>query len=402
MKTEDIAVRKNRFVKAVVVIAAAAILVTFVGRAGAYPKSMRKQMLRGPYEILVKKGLDGADLLFPVVILDPEKEQQFDQVLPVVGSSLKVKIERYLPDLGWEQYAEPSEDGGFVAKLRAVGPDINQEIWLDSGDISKQSITSTVGGMAIKGLRGKVKSEDGQAIMKQLVNADAVGLLSVWFNGSKFPLEYVVSVGAEITMPDKKSTFKVLRYLPHYSIDTETKEVKNASGNPYNPAIEVSFDDGKTNSTQWFYSRFPSHPHMESKIPCRVEFTAFDLGGKAGRYIIAAGDTLKPKMFWIKDGKKVMEELKFKSPYPMTKEGYHFEVEELFAGTTLKQRWKNNSDELVNPALVVSVGLDDDQRQLVLTLGKPEHVKFDSGTVVLLYKTKKPAVPEAAAAQATK
>ncbi|MCK5000914.1 MAG: hypothetical protein KAS23_15335, partial [Anaerohalosphaera sp.] len=130
--------------------------------------------------------------------------------------------------------------------------------------------------------------------------------------------------------------------------------------------------------------------------------TAFDLGGKAGRYIIAAGDTLKPKMFWIKDGKKVMEELKFKSPYPMTKEGYHFEVEELFAGTTLKQRWKNNSDELVNPALVVSVGLDDDQRQLVLTLGKPEHVKFDSGTVVLLYKTKKPAVPEAAAAQATK
>ena len=390
MKTPYQNIRQFKIFKACIAIAVTAALLTCAGTVSAYSKGMRKQMITGPYEILVKKGLEGDDLIFPVDIKDTARQQKLDKVLPVVGSALKVKVEQFIPNLTWQQYAEPSKDGGYVVRLRAKGPDVDQEIWLDSGDIAKRNITSIVGGVAVKQLRGKQNVEDA---MKMLVKPDSIGLLTVWTDESKAPVEFVISQGKEFNLPGNGGTFKVLRYLPHYSIDTETKDVKNASDNPYNPAIEISYTDGKISSKQWFYSRFPAHPHLTSKIPHKVEFTAFDLAAKEGKYVITTGDKVKPKMLWVKDGKKVMKELTINTPYPMTKKGYNFFIEEIVASAALKERWNNKSNELLNPALIVSVGIDDDQRQLVLKLGASQHVKFDSGTVVLLYKKKAPPEP---------
>ena len=51
-------------------------------------------------------------------------------VTPVMGTPIKVKLERYLPDMKWETTAVADPNGGPVAKLSLRGENLQQDIWL--------------------------------------------------------------------------------------------------------------------------------------------------------------------------------------------------------------------------------------------------------------------------------
>ena len=176
--------------------------------------------------------------------------------------------------------------------------------------------------------------------------------------------------------------------MPHYSVDTETKAIVNASQEPKNPAIRVKFTDGDTPVEQWVFSRFKSHPHKANNIPLRVEFTDVDLGTQPGNYMILVPSKGKPQILFSRDGTKQAEEVKLSSPYPLAKEGYSFMIDEIFSDVVLKQRWKNNRNQLLNPALIASVDRDGTKEQVVLELNKPQHLRTASETIVLLLRRK--------------
>ncbi len=363
------------------VVAAAAAVASFPldsAWAGAH-----HSFLGGPWELVVKMGLEGDGLRFPLAVSDETKPQKFDVVLPVTGTSIRVKLEEYLPDLVWETVAVEDPNGDIVAKLAIKGKNMEQDIWLSPGDSARQSISSRVGGVAIRRFHNSDKAE---ALVRELAHPKTVGILTVWREQGGRPFECVAKVGQKVGIPGSAYKLTVLEYFPHYSIDTETKKVVNQSDKPVNPALKVALSDGQKTSEQWLWSKFPSSPHEEGGSPLRIRYTDFDLGDDKGAYILAVAGGTKSWLFLSNNKGKRAEKVVLGRFYPFADKQYAFSIEKVTDGAIVRTEWKNNSERLLRPAFVATIEESGESEQTVLQLDKPFHHKTRSGVLVLLYK----------------
>lgn len=380
--------RKDRvsgrhFKMSVLVALAVAAIWALCNKSYGYSDEMRRAMMGGPWEIVVQNGTDGSSMKFPIRVPDENKVTALSKVLPLMGSPTKIRLKRYLPDLKWNVRAVDDVDGAIVARLRASGRDLNQDIWLSSSDPARRAISSRIGGVILFEFHNPKLAE---RMLRELTDPDAVGILSIWNDDPNRPKEYVIRRGQTITMSE--SQLQILDYMPHYSIDTKTKKVVNQSASPVNPAVKVLFDDGQRTYEQWLWSKFPSSPHAANRLPLRAEFTDFDLGDGKGKYILVGARGTGLWVFYLKHGKKTFEEAKLDSGYPFADTGYFFSIEQLFEGAVVKTDWTNASKKLLHPAIVAEVEEDDRVNELVLEFGKPEQCNSGSGTIVLLYRRK--------------
>lgn len=355
----------------------------FVPFAFAMSNSSNNLSLSGPCEIVIKKGFEGDGLILPLIISDQNKPEKLNITLPVSGTSLKVKIEEYIPDLVWETTAVKYSGEGIAAKLKIKGKDLDQDVWLSSANLAKQSITSSIGGVALKKLYNSASLKN---IIKELTNPKVVGVISVWQKEDGLPLEYAVKVNDEIIIPQTGYKLKILQYMPHFSIEVAANKVVNLSDEPVNPAIKVAFNDGEKVEEQWIWSKFQSAPHQENKFPLRIQFTDFNTGKVQGRYFLVAATGTTPWLIFTDKGKKKAEKVVMGNSYLFTNKDYAFNIEEVVDGVIVETTWKNESDKLINPALIASIEQDNNDQQVVLELNKPYHYKTDSDTLVLLYR----------------
>jgi hypothetical protein len=349
--------------------------------------NMAQQPVTGPWEIAVQSS-GGAGLQFPVEVPDENKPTLLNSVFPVMGTSVKIKLEQYLPDLKWDTVAVEQPGGGVVAKLTVSGTGLNKEIWLNSDDLPKRSIVSTIGSVAIRKLHGASPVEK---MVHELTAPDAAGIVSVWSNDSNTPTDYVVSKSGTIEVSNSKYKLSILEYMPHYSVDTMTKKVTNLSSEPVNPAVRVRFEDGKKSVERWLWSKFPSAPHMGTdhknvELPVLVVFTSFDIAGAPGRYIIVAASSSHAWILFHHDGKVQAEKIELNRSYPFADEAYSFSVNSIATGAVIKTDWKNNSEKLLRPALLATIESGGAEQQAILELNKPYHYNAASGTLILLYR----------------
>lgn len=366
-----------------IVILVIAGLSVFSGRAYGYSPAMRQAMLSGPWEIVVQMGMDGSMMRFPVKVANENKATTLDNILPIMGSPIKIRLMQYLPDLKWETSIIEYPKGGAVVQIKAKGENLNQDIWLSSADPAKQSISSQVGGIKIVKLNA---SEGIEKIMRELTSSKSIGIVSVWGNDPNKPLEYVINTGETISLPISDYKLKIMEYVPHYSVDTTTRKVSNMSNNPVNPAIKINLDNGKNKYDQWLWSKFPSSPHMKKDLPLRVQFTDFDIGTTPGNYVFVAAQGSEPWLFYSKESKKHAEKAKLKNEYPFAQKTYTFSIEDFSNSANIKNNWKKGSEELISPAIIASIEENETKKQLILELNKPNHHNSASGTMVILYR----------------
>lgn len=369
-------------VMAIAVLTAPKSLVS-TSRAQGMSSAGHHSFLGGPWELVVKMGMEGEALRFPFEAPDENKPHRFADVLPVMGTPIKIRIEQYLPNLGWQTNAIKHPGGGMVAELTIEGKDLEQKIWLSSADKSKQSVSSRVGSIAITGLRDP-KTADKLA--RALADRRTVGILSVWPEGGVSPVEHAVRVGQEITVPGSKYKLAVKEYVPHYSVHLETREVISQTDKPINPAIKVVGGDGTNTFEQWLWSKFASPPHQDKKVPLRMKFTDFDLGSLAGKSVLVAAPGVQPWLLYSRKGKKRVERASLGKSYPLADPAYSFKIENIIDGAIVKTDWTNKSESLLHPAIVATVEHGGAGRQIVLELNKPSHHRTEFGTLVLLYR----------------
>jgi hypothetical protein len=367
-------------------VAAVVCMFPLVEQVRAFPAGGHHSFLGGPWELVVKTGMAGEGVSFPISVTDENKPGNLDGVLPVIGTPIKVRLEHYLPDLKWETSAVEQSDGGIVARLAIVGPAMEQEVWLSSSDPARQSISSSIGGVAIKAVRDAGTAKE---LMTGLTDGSAVGIVSVWIEGSNEPLEYVAKPAETIVVPDSKYKLSVLEYMPHYSVDTETKKITNMSDYPINPAIRVSVDDGENTYEQWLWSKFASSPHVQTELALRLTFTDFDLGETEGKYIITSTSAAEAWLLFIQDGKIHAEKALLGRAYSFAGGEYDFSIEKIFESAIIKSDWKNDSENLLHPAIVLTVEQDGKSQRVVLELDKAYHHKTSQGTVILVYRRQK-------------
>ena len=68
--------------------------------------------------------------------------------------------------------------------------------------------------------------------------------ISVSMDDKSKPLQFVIDHKFKTELPDSKYKLKILRYVPHYTVDKKTKKVFSQTDNPVNPAIQVQIQKG--------------------------------------------------------------------------------------------------------------------------------------------------------------
>ncbi len=351
----------------------------------SYPSHSPQMKLAGPWEIAVKPGQTGQGGVFPVAVDDESKPQKLDRLLPVIGSPIKIRLDEYQPDLVWETSIVAAQQGGFVIELLFLGEGLNQKMYLVPDDPERKSISSSIGGVVIKEL---YNAKTAKETVHKFLSSDTIGIVTVRFNdseGKAVAADYAVGKGVTINLPKSSATLKISDYLPHYSIDKTTKKIVNISDEPVNPAIKIKFNDGKDDYEKWLWSG-RSSPHEKVKLPIDVKFTAFDFRKGQGKYAIFVAKGHNPWMFFVKDGKRYIEEVKLEHPYQLTNEMYTYSVQKVTESAVVEKKWKNNSESLSHPAFIVTVQEGQKTEQMVLEFNKPVHYASESEVLLLHYR----------------
>ena len=327
-------------------------------------------------------GLEGAGVRIPVSVADENKPQLLGTVTPVMGTPIKVKLERYLPDMKRETTAVADPNGGPVAKLSLRGENLQQDIWLCARDREKQSVSAHIGSVVMRELPGPPDA----SLLQELTEPEVVGVLLVWLSETGSPLVYTVKPGKVMALPGSPWKLSITRYVPHYTIDRQTKEVTSLSDKPENPAIEIRAQSDKLDFRQWLWSQFAMSPHKTQQLPFRVRFLDFHVSAGAGRYILLVTPGPRSHLLYLKEGKKHIEQVETGKRCPFDDKRYSFAVEEVRSAARLDTTWQNGSEMLLHPAIVATIAQGDASEQVVLELGQPYHHKTAAGTLVVLYR----------------
>lgn len=348
--------------------------------AGAGPHDA---FLGGPWEITVRIGLDGHTLHFPISVANESKAQPLEQILPVMGTPVKLYFEHYVPDLGWELRCVKTPESGHAARLRIKGEQLDQTLWLQSRDKDRRIISSPIGGIEMKELLGTNPSAE---FFQELTNPATVGVLSFWGPQQDIPIELGVQPGKTVTLPHDLGILSVIEYMPHYSVDRASKAVINLSDQPVNPAVKLGLKQDAQAHERWVWARFSAYPHETPVFPLRVEFSNYYLGQTDGKYLLVVGRDMQARLLFYRDGLPLVEPVKPGHSYAFSRKGYSFCVEEIIPDAVIKNVWKNRSDRLIRPALIGTLDSGRIKKQVVLEFNKPYHYKTESGTLVLIYR----------------
>jgi hypothetical protein len=376
----------TRYLKIAVVgiVATAAINLNIVDQSLAAPAGAHHSFLGGPWEIVIKMRLDDEGLRFPLTVSNETMPQKLDIVLPIKDKPIEIRLEDYVPDLKWETNAVKVPNGEIAAKLLITGKNLKQDIWLSSGDPARQSISSSIGSVSIKRLHD---IDNAEIMVNGLTDSKAVGILAIRPEDNGKIFEYVAKISETIRIPRSDYKLTTIEYMPHYSVDTETKKVVNQSQKPVNPAVKVAIDDGKKTYEQWLWAKFPAIPHKQkTELPLNIRFIDFDLHKATGKYILAAANGTKSWLLMSKKGKKRAEKAVLGRPYPFANKDYSFSIEKIIDGAIVKTDWANGSDKLLHPAVIATIKENGTSNQAVLELNKPIHRKLKSGMLVMLYR----------------
>jgi hypothetical protein len=339
--------------------------------------------LGGPWELAVQIGRQGQSMRFPIEVADEEKAEDINKLLPVIGTPTGIRLNRYLPDLRWETTIAEDPCGGIVAELEVKGNNLQEQLWLSTDDPSRQSVTSSIGAVEIR------RIHDVNAVRNLpagLTGSKALGILSVMQGSEALPLEHLAEVGETISIPKSKYSVTVLRYVSHYSMDTETKEVTSLSDQPTNPAIQLRVEGEGQKYEQWLWAKFPSFTHTATERPLSMRFTSFDLSVTQGRYFLVVSPGSGPWLLFPYGGQMRAELATMGKRYPFANPEYYFTINRIVDRAMVQTKWSNNSEQLLHPAIVATVEEEDQKREVVLELDKPNHQRTQSGTMVLLYR----------------
>ena len=350
--------------------------------APAQPASPHHGFLGGPWEVLATMGHDNTALRAPLSIADESKPQKLQAVLPVMGTPFKVRLERYLPDVKWETTPVDDPNGGPVVRVSLRGEGLQQDLWLCARDRERQSISAHVGSVAVRELPIPLEAQ----FVQELADPEVTGVLLVWLSDTSAPLAYTVKPGKVVSPAGSPWKLSLLRYVPHYSIDRQTKEVTSQSDKPENPALELRVEGNGQKYQQWLWSLFASSPHMKQPLPFRAQFVDFHVGTEPGRYLLAVGRGAPSYLLCRKDGKKQIEPAETGKRYSFGDVRYSFGVDEVRPAARIVTTWKEGSEVLLNPAVVATLIQSTSAEQVLLELGKPYHHKTPSGTLVVLYR----------------
>ncbi len=135
-------------------------------------------------------------------------------------------------------------------------------LWLKEGEVSSAFYIGDVP----KKLNFEIRLKD---FILEHYNSDSQKItVSVVKEGKSFEDVYPVEIGRQYDVQGTDYKIRLLRYVPDFVIDTETKEVVTRTDEPNNPALQVEITNPKgETSNRWIFARYPGmHSDKETEI----------------------------------------------------------------------------------------------------------------------------------------
>jgi hypothetical protein len=153
---------------------------------------------------------------------------------------------------------------------------------------------------ALQLTRFEIQTDGENKLVGEALEKDTHELVVQWPSRS---LSTRVPIGMNVThaltpqgeQPSDDNTFKirVLKYVPDFVMNSETREVMSRSDSPNNPAVLVAVDGPNYQNNRWVFANFPDivlHSEGEQPSPLRI---VYQRGAAAAETRPAVAGTIK-------------------------------------------------------------------------------------------------------------
>ncbi|HUK81519.1 MAG TPA: cytochrome c biogenesis protein ResB [Verrucomicrobiae bacterium] len=167
--------------------------------------------------------------------------------------------------------------------------------------ITHISFLLILAGAVIRGVwgqKGYLEFREGQTV-GQFVDARGPQPLPFGIHLAKFEIERYDHQNAEqllVSWPEKnlkaalpvrldveqkfgEFTLKILRYVPDFVVDMQTREITSRSNEPRNPAILVAVNGPTYHNHRWLFAKFPEFGHGTTASPLQMAYLAKSADG---------------------------------------------------------------------------------------------------------------------------
>jgi cytochrome c biogenesis protein ResB len=128
-------------------------------------------------------------------------------------------------------------------------------------------------------------------------------------------LKAALPVQLDVEQKFGEFSLKVLRYIPDFVVDMQTREITSRSSQPRNPAILVAVNGPTYQNHRWLFAKFPQFGHETTASPLQMAYLAKSADGP----IKSFKSTLD-----IVDGDAVVKSKTIEVNSPISYKGYTF------------------------------------------------------------------------------
>ncbi|HUU83470.1 MAG TPA: hypothetical protein VM243_08205 [Phycisphaerae bacterium] len=216
-------------------------------------------------------GDDATSIEVPVELRSAAMPAELDQLVKLPAPLPPIHLERYLPQARLEQNVVPDGSGaGPPAVLVSIeGPTQSYQRWLIADDPLRNRLVSYVGTWRYMTVKDQRQREELFAQFEhELTREPRLVITSAEDHAS---VEVPAHPGTPHALEQSGCSVRVLKFYPHFGLDSKTKQAVNRSDQRVNPAALVEVDCQGRRQEEWVFAKFPGFSMGEkSALPIRI------------------------------------------------------------------------------------------------------------------------------------
>jgi hypothetical protein len=302
-------------------------------------------------------------------------ESRWSNVASLMGirpdSTRTIQVEEILPHAALVPVLTegPEETGIAGAEFRLMNEKMEEQGFassrLDSPYISRAA------GIAVGYQRVADRAQAKEKIQEAIAFSRPLNQLEVSIPGTARKKTYPAEVGARFEIEDAGYFMEVLRYVPDFVVDLNSREVSSRSDLPNNPAVLVRMTSSEGSKERWLFSRAPSI-HETGEEPFKIRYVNTNIGDYLLISNVPEGN---PIVSHIREGRLAEgAEAAFRQPVEIGGTGYSIAIDGFFENANMSKVLANRPDMPSHPAIEIAVGQEGKSQRYPLWENTPVDV----------------------------
>jgi len=311
--------------------------------------------------------------------------------LAVTQLAAPVKVTRYLPRARQVQAVEPAtgDAGAPAVRVQIAGRKQAFERWLVAGDPLRNRLTSLIGTWRYMAVADGTERDALLAQFENELTRDPQVLIAT--DDATPPIVLEAKPGASVEFAGGKQRVTVRAFMPHFGIDTATKEPANQSDKRINPAVRVEVTQNDRTESHWLFAKFPDfQAHGTEALPLQMRLDCpIEVERSAPDMVLVTVARERQEVWTRFEGRIATRGVDLHQPLEVPGSSYMFALAAFVPSGALIESYEPAADgELVTALRVELPGADGATKPVWLELGRVRVVDTPAGPLNLLFASR--------------